>query len=694
MSYQMTHIYNFIKSRKQIQYLNVECAFDIETTSHIYNGEKVAFMYAWGFGIGYENPITFGRTWQDFINLCENLSKEYELSQSKRIVCYVHNLSYEFQFMRNYFDWVEVFAVDERKPIIALTTLGIEFRDSYILSGYSLANTAKNLNTHKINKMMGDLDYSLIRHHQTPLSDDEMRYIEYDVKIVLAYINEQIAQYKSIDLLPKTNTGRVRKFVRDNCYYKKIDGSKAPKGKFIKYSQMMNDLTLDNETYVMLKRAFMGGFTHSSLNHTGQVLADVTSVDFTSSYPSVMLSEKFPMSRFKKTKIKSLRTLKEYCKKYSVIFDVKFENLEPQINYENYLSESKCYNLVTAIVNNGRIFSAVELCTTLTNVDFDIIQKAYKWEKIYISNVHYAHNDYLPKSIIESVLKLYQDKTELKDVAGFEVEYLLSKGMLNSIYGMTVTDIVKPTISYSDTWQVEKADLTNEITKYNESKNRFLYYAWGVWITAYARRNLWSGIFATKNDYVYSDTDSLKILNYDKHTKYIDWFNKQIYEKMVMMCEHFKIDKSLLEPKTKDGVKKLIGVWDLDGFYPKFKTLGAKRYLYQQGDKLKITVAGLSKQNGLQYMLKKCDGNFDKVFDMFNDNLYIPRNETGKMTHTYIDTPLTCLVTDYLGNTTEVHTKSGVFLEPCEFTLSISETYKIFLSNLSKGYLYTGLKYI
>ena len=682
-----------IKNNKKMQYLNIECAFDIETTSYLQGGEKNAFMYVWAFGIGEENEIVTGRTWEEFLTLCDRLQTHYELNPEKRLVCYVHNLAYEFQFMRKYFNWLDVFAVDERKPISALCDYGIEFRDSYILSGYSLANTAKNLASHKISKLEGDLNYTLPRHHETPLTDVELKYCEYDVKIVLYYINEQIQQYKSIDLVPKTNTGRVRKYVRDNCYYKTSTGEKASKRQYLKYRQVMEDLTLNNDTYTMLKRAFMGGFTHSSLNHTGKVLKNVSSIDFTSSYPSVMLSEKFPMSRFKKIKITKLKTLLEYCEKYAVIFDVKFINLTPKISHESYISESKCYNLVGAVINNGRIFSASELSTTITNVDFNIMQNCYEWEKISIANVHYAHLNYLPKSIIESVLKLYQDKTELKDVVGYEVEYLLSKGMLNSIYGMTVTDIVKPTIKYMDNWSIESVALDDEILKYNESKNRFLYYAWGVWVTAYARRNLWTGILATKNDYVYSDTDSLKILNYEKYEGYVNWFNEQILNKMVGMMDYYKLDKKLLKPKTKDGVEKLIGIWDFEGTYTLFKTLGAKRYLYQDGDKIRLTVAGLSKQNGVNYMLEKSNNEPLKVFNMFNDNLFIPKDKTGKMTHTYIDNPQTLLVTDYTGSTVEVTSLSGVYLEPCEFTLSISQQYKTFLSNLSKGYIYKGVKY-
>ena len=292
------------------------------------------------------------------------------------------------------------------------------------------------------------------------------------------------------------------------------------------------------------------------------------------------------------------------------------------------------------------------------------------------------------------MLNLYQKKTELKDVTGFEVEYLLSKGMLNSIYGMTVTDIVKPLVTYNNEWGVENLDITDEIIKYNDSKNRFLYYAWGIWVTAYARRNLWTGIIATGDDYIYSDTDSLKIKNYEKHLPYIQHFDDVIIKKMIDMCEFYNFDLELLAPVTKKGVEKIIGIWDLDGHYKRFKTLGAKRYLYQtDDDKLHLTVAGLSKQNGVNYMLEKCDNNPVKVFDMFNDSLFIPSDKTGKMTHTYIDNELTFFITDYQGNSCEVTSLSSVHLENCEFTLSISHQFKTFLNQLSKGYIYKGNKY-
>ena len=686
--------YSVTRTNKKVDYINLPCGFDIETTSIKTGDVKAAFMYVWAIAIGHGNGVYYGRTWEELTEVCELLQKKLELSQSNRLVIYIHNLGYEFQFMRKYFDWVDVFAVGERKPIKAICSYGIEFRDSYILSGFSLANTAKNLTTHKVEKMVGDLDYSLHRTSETPLTPAEMKYCENDVVIITAYISEQIELYGDVTKIPATNTGRVRKHVRQECYYTSTNHRKSSKSKYFKYRKIMSDLTIDVDTYIQLKRSFMGGFTHANANHSGKTLENVSSIDFTSSYPAVMVSEKFPMSRFKPVTLNSLDQFHEYCSKYAMVFDIKFHNLTNKLTQETYISESKCSQLIAPIINNGRVVSAQLMATTITEVDFDIISQVYDWDEIEIANARYAHKNYLPKSIIKSILDLYQGKTVLKDVEGSEVEYLLSKGMLNSIYGMCVTDIVKDNAIYNESWEVDKVDIVEEVEKYNESKNRFLYYAWGIWVTAYARKNLWTGIVTVGNDYVYSDTDSLKLTNYEKYIPYVKWFDGQIVNKMTAMCKYYDFEESLLHPKTKDGVVKTLGVWDFEGTYERFKTLGAKRYLSEKKGKLQLTVAGLSKQNGVGYLKELAGGDNAKVFDLFSDSLHVPADNTGKMTHTYIDNEMAVECTDYLGKKSIVHTLSAIHLESCDFTLSIAGTYKEFLHKLSQGYIFNGVKHI
>lgn len=681
-----------IKTNKKVTYLNIESAFDIETTSYINNGEKSAFMYIWMFGLGLGKEIFYGRTWEEFLDLCERLQHYFGLNENRRLVIYVHNLGYEFQFMCKYFNWENVFAINERKPIKALCSYGIEFRDSYILSGYSLANTAKNLTTHKVRKMEGDLDYSLIRHQSTQLTEKELGYCSNDIEIILAYINEQIAQYEDITKIPLTNTGRVRKYVKDACYYTSSNHRKSNRGKYQRYRQIMSDLTLDKSTYIQLKRAFMGGFTHSNPNHTGKTLENVSSIDLTSSYPTVMLADKFPMSRAKELNITTVEELKKAMSLYCLVFDLKLEGLRNTLKYESYISESKCFKMVKPVINNGRVYDAEMIQTTITDVDFNIIEKVYEWDKISIANVRGFVKAYLPKSIIESILNLYQDKTTLKGVEGKEVEYLLSKGMLNSVYGMCVTDVVKDEHVFNDTWGVERVDVDEKIDEYNKSKNRFLFYPWGIWVTAYARRNLWTAILNIGDDYIYSDTDSIKMLNFDKHKGYVEKYNKHIGKKLADMMEHYKLNVELLAPKTIQGKAKPLGIWEFEGNYSHFKTLGAKRYLVKENGEFHLTVAGLSKKNGINHMVNICGGDTEQVFNIFNDNLYIPADKTGKMTHTYIDTEKEMFVVDYDGVEERVLTLSGIHLEPCDFTLSISEQYNQFLRAISSGYIFTGMK--
>ena len=690
---------NYSKTVKK--YFNVESAFDIETSSvMLENEQKFAFMYEWTFGIKDKNFICYGRTWEEFKDLCRQLQEYFLLDSEHILVVYVHNLSYEFQFMRKYFNWLDVFAVDERRPVKALCSYGIEFRDSYILSGYSLEKLAENLVSHNIKKLVGDLDYNLTRTHITELAENELAYCNNDVEIVLAYINEQIGQYGNITKIPMTNTGRVRNFVKDKCYFTEKNHRKSSKGKYQRYKELMNELTLTTGEYTMLKRCFMGGFTHASMLYSGKLLHDVASIDFTSSYPYVMLSEKFPMSKPEKVKPTKEQFLKWVNDdNVGLMFVVRFKGLQSKLSFETYLSESKCDVLENPIINNGRVFKADTVQTTITDIDFKILYKCYTWDSIEIADVHKFYMQYLPKPILLAIVELYEKKTTLKDVSGKEVEYLVNKGMLNSVYGMCVTDIVRDNISYKDDWQLEKytIEMMNEqIEKYNSSSNRFLYYPWGVWVTAYARKNLWNGILEIGIDYVYSDTDSVKFLNYEKHTEYINRYNLDVERKLKKMCKFRQIEFERLKPKTIKGVEKMIGVWDFEGIYTHFKTLGAKRYLVRskKDEKLHLTVAGLSKQNGVEYMLRICNNDYEKVFANFNDDLYIPENETGKHTHTYIDSPITSMITDYQNNVVEVTALSGVHLSPCEFTLSISQQYSKFLHDLRNGYLFTGTRAI
>lgn len=673
------------KKRGGYYVYNVPCSFDIETSSFYVNDVKQAIMYVFQFNVN--GLLYVGRTWNDFIELLKQLQIALNLSESKILYCYVHNLSYEFQFMRKWIQWESVFSTEIRKPIKALCIYGIEFRDSYILSGYSLELTAKQLHTYKVNKQVGLLNYDKIRTPDTELTENEIKYCIYDVIVVCAYIQEQIDEYGSIIKIPLTNTGRVRKFCKECCFngFSKNDSTRQQT--YYDYRDLMGRLTLESDEYKVLKYAFMGGFTHGNPYYIGKTLSDVSSVDFTSSYPYVMLSEKFPMGKGFKVNIHTVQEFNKLSNIFCMVMIVKLVGISPKIFSDNPISVSRCIEKHGITENNGRIVYADEIITACTNIDLQIYLAFYNIEHLEISDCYCYAKDYLPRNFILAILKLYNDKTKLKGVHGKEKEYLHSKGMLNSCYGMTVTDIVRDEIDYIDEWETVPCNLLDEIDKYNNSKNRFLFYPWGVFVTAYARKNLFSGIIECSSngydDYVYSDTDSIKLLNIEQHKIYFSEYNKIVEKKLKTMCEHYKISFELCKPKTITGKEKLIGVWDYEGKYNYFKTLGAKRYLYYDNE-LHATIAGVSKQGVIDYFNNKYENvsretYIKNVFRDFNNGLHIPEEYTGKLTHTYIDDEMRGEITDYKGKTFSYYEKSGIHLSKTDYELSLSRLFIDFL---------------
>lgn len=427
--------YKYIKNNKKIEYLNVPIAFDIEASS-FYNedGEKSACMYAYTFNINGRHIL--GRTWDNFMANYTDLINYYHPDKNHRIIIYVHNLSYEFEWICKKFEWEKVFALSKREVVYALTKDGVEFRCSYVLSGYSLAKLGDELTLYPVKKMVGDLDYKKIRTSITPLTDEEKRYIYHDGLVVVSYIMECIInENNNITNIPLTKTGYVRRYCRNQCLY---DGShRKNSGKYLKYMSTIKALTIKSiQEYMQVKRAFIGAHTHGNPLAVGTICRNVYSMDFTSSYPYQMVSSNnFPMSKGVKVKIESKEQFYDLIEKYCCIFDITFYNIESITPFEHFIPSSKCYVKENAIYDNGKIVSASKISMTMNEVDFKTFSKFYKWDSIGIKNFRRYMKGYLPKNFILAILHLYKDKTTLKGIKEKYAEYMHSKSNLNSAYG-------------------------------------------------------------------------------------------------------------------------------------------------------------------------------------------------------------------------------------------------------------------
>ena len=399
------------------------------------------------------------------------------------------------------------------------------------------------------------------------------------------------------------------------------------------------------------------------------------------------------MSTGVKIPVKSWKQFDFLASKYCCVFDIEFTDIFATSENENPISVSKCIVHENAVENNGRVVCASKLVMTITEIDYKVFSQFYKWKNARIGEMWCYRKDYLPTEFINAILGLYEKKTTLKGVKGKEVEYLNSKEMLNSCYGMCVTNPIRDEIVYEgNEWDIQ--DLTSEkqlemLQVYNDSKNRFLFYPWGIYVTAYARRNLFTGISECDDDYIYSDTDSVKIKNGDAHKEYFKQYNNLVGHKLRTACKHHGIPFEKIEPKTIKGINKPLGVWDYEGRYKRFKTLGAKRYMVEEENALcvngvnynfSLTCSGVNKKCAIPYMVETFG--VDGVFDGFTNYLDIPPTATGKSIHTYIDYEQTGTLTDYMGVTGSYITPTGVHLEPTGYTLSLSVMYINYLMGI------------
>lgn len=385
-----------------------------------------------------------------------------------------------------------------------------------------------------------------------------------------------------------------------------------------------------------------------------------------------MVTHQFPSSKFKPCNVKHLEDMNN---RMAYLMVVKFTNLKSKY-YNNIISQSKCRSIRDGKYDNGRVISASEIVITITDVDFKLILQAYDCE-YEILECYYSVYNYLPKRFINFVLDKYVLKTKYKGVVGKEIEYNRQKGLFNSLYGMSVTNNIRDEVEYDNETGWSEIPISNEeIVKklLEEEKTGFLSFAYGVWITAYARNNLLKNLLKLDEYVIYADTDSLKLRKgYNKQV--IDEYNEFVKRKIKHVSELLNIPYEKFAPKDIKGKERMLGLFDDDGHYKEFITQGAKKYAYRtEDDSIHITVSGVPKKGAVAL---KGDLN------NFKDNLVFEFKDTGKNLLIYTEDQEPIEITDYEGNKYTVYDKSGCCILPTTYVLGKSQEYEHLLSDES-----------
>lgn len=598
------------KHKKKPKYLVYTFAtFDIETTT-IDNGidTPYGFMYHWQMDVG--GYVVTGRRWEEWVTFMLKLVEIFKTDETRNFIVYIHNEAFEFQFIRDFlnahFNGFQVFASQRRKPIYVTTGNGIQFRCSYKLTNMSLEKAVENELGVVHCKAAGDLDYRIIRTADTPLGDTEYGYCVSDVVSLYELIERRLINERdNLESIPMTSTGYVRRDCRNSCR------------KDEDYREEFLKQEMTESVYKLLMEAGRGGNTHANRYMSGRIWHGVDSFDVASSYPAQMFLRKFPVSKFTPYgEIESMTELDGLLSEYACLFRVIFTGLEVRDNIGMpYVAISKATaHSKHVTLDNGRVLSVINredrendrgyLALTLTDVDFQIIKEQYTWDEMSISDFHIATYGYLPEALLSQVMAYFNAKTELKDkikeaeergdeeeAANLAYLYAKSKNRLNGIFGMCYTNPVHNVISINEDgeWIEEAPEIADALKKYWKSRNSFLVYAWGVWITAWARRHLEDLFNALGQDKtIYGDTDSGKAVDVD--IAKIDALNAKVMalaDKRGAYCDY-------------NGKRYYMGIYEHENKVPiaKFKTLGAKKYVYEDEKGLHVTISGVSKKLG------------------------------------------------------------------------------------------------
>ena len=578
---------DIVKSGKHKMYQRHPMTFDIETSKipKDNEGHYEAFMYVWQICI--EGNVVFGRRWEELQEFMEKVVNAYKLSEEERIVVYVHNLSFEFQFIQDYFKFTHVFAMASRS-ILTAKTEHLELRCSYKLSNMSLAKFIENTPNTLHYKGVDDLDYATVRTPDTPLTEVEYGYCFNDVKGLYECVMELLKE-DNIATIPLTSTG----YVRRDC--------RIAMGRNKKNRQMFLRSRLSLLQYKLLRECFRGGNTAGDRYLTNIILKNVGSYDLSSSYPFQMIARDYPLGKWNYGVIRNIATLEEYNKKYCTIARYTFKNI--RLREEKpipYIPQSKCLALGDdREIYNGRILHADFLTISMTNIDYDIVKEQYEYDEIAVEEFHYSRKGLLPKELRDTIMYYFEKKSKLKGDEEHYYEYMKSKNKLNSIYGMTVTNILNTEIEYHDGEYTEKKmneeEMQAALDKYYKNHRSFLNYSWGVFVTAYARRELEDGLNIAGLDTIYCDTDSVKYIG--DHDREFEAYNERLNRECM--------EKGVVNYVEVNGKRYYMGIFDKEHGYDEFITLGAKKYAFLQNGKLGITVSGLSKKKGAEELEKK-----------------------------------------------------------------------------------------
>ena len=574
------------KNHKITKFATKYICLDTET-SHTTN--TCGWVYQWAAKLG--GLYVYGRKPSEIIDFMQRVAEHYELSHDKKIIIYIHNASYDLQylklFLRQYDPTADFLAVDAHS-IIQCDVIGFRIICSYKLTNMSLA-ALSGAYADTYEKAVGEIDYNIVRFQDSELTAADWYYMFSDVASqddgIKGYLKMQ--GYKYAYKAPITSTG----FVRANC-------RKAAKNAYGWRDDFL-DMRLGLEEYNLCRQGFMGGVCIASFMYAGETIRNdkLRHKDFTSSYPARQMLDYFPTGAPSwYGEIESEEELNDVCDEYCCVFILTLDNVHIKTGVTApCIPSSKCIHKENELKLNGKIVYADTLTMVCCELDYKWIKRQYTYDALAVDKMLIFDRGQMPEWLKNEVFEYFKNKCTLKN-ADDEQSIMLygkSKNMLNGIYGMTATSIIRDEYKMNGDWLLTKQDKTEDdaestLNRYYRSYNNFMPYQYAIWTTAHARDALFTMIECVGYDnFLYCDTDSVFYIETPENAK-----NMQNYE---LYCRNRAIKAGAYVDN------KYLGVPTDEPPLKAFRAIHSKCYAMEEYNKksgefeLNVVIAGIPK---------------------------------------------------------------------------------------------------
>ena len=569
----------------------MEFVADFETTSvRVYGKDNKldrqlsrAFVCAWAI-IPVEaepDPATIrrGRTVTSFLSYVEELY--FEITKEKRkkkstLSIFTHNLKFDgdfilYEILKN--KTAELIN-EVRENVLYNFTIRfpsgaeVTFYDSMKIFPVKAEKLGK---LYGIKKLVGDWDYTKYRDENTEITEQEWGYVDHDVMI----ISRALADYRARGYRENTQAAIAysERLRRTYPYFNKLKARRVKKKDFDAFRACFpyDIQPLEYELHKHLLLGYFGGISWLNPKYACKDLVDAHSYDVHSMYPDKMRNYPLPIGYPTIIDDPDPEEADRILSSYPCVM-ADFEDLSITLKSPRHFpflmfpTDDR-----TSVRMQGKILDCRHELTVLSCWDYRIMKSEYNIHSMKITRLYCFRSrkgqyadfvDYFMEQKTNADKVRNDPNATADEKQNAEVLRSVAKVMLNASYGKDGTKLLRKNnrTFYDKSLDVLEQEPANELALPE------YYLPSAIFICAHARYQLFRAAILVRDDFIYSDTDSVKVTS----------------EGNEILKNNPKFD---VDPYR-------LGSWGYEGKYDTARFVRQKTYSYTQNGERHYTVCG------------------------------------------------------------------------------------------------------